>query len=55
MIEAVILQAVLIFINAILPVRRSSFAFPWSMPIKGPYVLPGRLREPEPFTWQRIR
>lgn len=25
------------------------FRFPWSMPIKGPYVLPGRLREPEPF------
>ena len=34
---------------ATLPVRRNSFAFPWSTPTKGPYQLPGRSQAAEPL------
>ncbi len=35
---------------ATLPARKSSFDFPWSMPIKDPYRLPGPSPEAEPFS-----
>ena len=41
--------------QAILRVRRNNFVFPWNMPIKDPYQLPGRSQEVEPLYLPGIR